>query len=398
MRQVTTTLKLKFLDLNQVKALTFAETTAAATDLANDLLKVPFAERKQLTTAKVVTPLKSALSNQVIRLLRGKAGKRVKGFKVFWPEVNNQNWKLCKVGDTYSVSFPTIQGDKRVPLFVNDAHYAEQLDRVLSGQDCERGTLKLMQLRGIWYAVLSITWEVPEVESTGRIGVDRGQHRLAVTVTLSGQCVFFDGAEVMHRRRQFQRLRMQLQKAGKYRAVKKLERREARWMREINHTISRRIVRFASAVDADVYLEDLSGIRQTSKQHRKNRSDAGTSRHTWAYYDLEQKLCYKMALAGRTMHKRPAQYTSQTDHRNGLIGKRKGHAFTGADGYQCDADWNAGFNLAKWDGFSCSLNLKEAAPVIGVVGSGSGVFDSPLNSMNAFEGEQLELFALPQVS
>ncbi|MEL6319270.1 MAG: RNA-guided endonuclease TnpB family protein, partial [Cyanobacteria bacterium J06626_14] len=242
MRRVTTTIKLKFLDLNQVKALAFAETTTAATDLANELVKMPLKERKQLTTAKVVTPLKSALSNQVIRILRGRAGKRVKGFKVFWPEVNNQNWKLSKVGDTYSVSFPTIQGVKRVPLAVSHAHYAEQLDRVLR-HDCSRGALKLMQLRGVWYAVLSITWDVPEVESTGRIGIDRGQNRLAVAVTITGQAVFFDGSEVMHRRRQFQRLRMQLQKAGKYRAVKRLEHRERRWMREVNHMISRRIVR-----------------------------------------------------------------------------------------------------------------------------------------------------------
>ncbi|MBE7384379.1 MAG: transposase [Leptolyngbya sp. SIO1E4] len=395
MKQVTTTLKLKFLDLNRVKALAFADTAEAATELANELVKLPLKERKQLTTAKVVTPLKSALSNQVIRILRGRAGKRVNAFKRFWPEVNNQNWKLCKVGKTYSVSFPTIQGDKRVPLEVADSHYAAQLDSVLAGVGT-RGTLKLMQLSGVWYAVLSITWDVPEVESTERIGVDRGQNRLAVAVTGKGRAVFFDGAEVVHRRRRFQRLRMQLQKAGKYRAVKKLERRERRWMREVNHTISRRIVRFAYAVNADVWVEDLSGIRQTSKQRRKNRSDAGTSRHTWAYYDLEQKLGYKLALTGRSMHKRPPNYTSKTDHRNGLIGKRNGHAFTGADGYQCDADWNAGFNLAKWDGFSCALELKEAMPVMGLVASGRGVFDSPLNSMNAFQMQQLTLF--PEVS
>ncbi|MEM1309616.1 MAG: RNA-guided endonuclease TnpB family protein, partial [Cyanobacteria bacterium P01_H01_bin.153] len=143
---------------------------------------------------------------------------------------------------------------------------------------------------------------VPEVESPERIGVDRGQNRLAVAVTSTGQAVFFDGSEVMHRRRRFQRLRMQLQKAGKYRAVKRLERRERRWMREVNHMISRRMVRFACAVNADVWVEELSGIRQSSQQRRKNRSDAGTSRHTWAYYDLEQKIDYKMSLAGRTRH------------------------------------------------------------------------------------------------
>ena len=392
MHQVTTTLKLKFFDLNQAKADMFAQTVEASTALANELLLVPHAKRKTLTTAQVVTPLKSALSNQVIRILKGKAGKRVKAFKVFWPEVNKQNWKVVKVGSTYSVSFPTVQGVKRVPIAVH-GHFAQPLDDIISG-DVEKGTLKLMHLRGVWYAMLSITQDVPEKESTQRIGVDRGQNNLAVAVTEDGRCLFFSGAEVMHRRRRFQQLRKQLQKAGKYRAVKKLERRESRWMREVNHTISRRIVRFAQSQNADLYLEDLSGIRQTSKQRKMSRSDAGTSRHTWAYYDLETKLAYKMALAGRATHKRRAAYTSKSDHRTGrLDGKRNRHTFTGADGYQCNADWNAAINIAQWDGFSCPLILNEAASVMGVVASAYGVFDTPLNSMNQ-TAQQLTLFPM----
>jgi len=381
MKRVTTTLKLKFLDLNAVKADLFAQTVSATTELANELLRLSPKERKALTTAKVVTPLKSALSNQVIRILKGKAGRRVKQFQVFWPEVNNQNWKLHKVGNTYSVSFPTIQGDKRVPLAVCGSHDAERLERVLAGQDCERGTLKLIRVRGAWYAVLSITWDVPEVNSTERLGVDRGQNRLAVAATRQGRAVFFEGGAVAHRRRHFQKRRAELQRAGKFRALKRPERKEARWMRAVNHTLSRRIVRFAKAVNADVWMEDLSGIRQ-SKQRRKTRSDAGKSRHTWAYDDLEQKIRYKLELAGRTLHKRPAAYTSRTDHRTGLLGKRNKHRFTGHDGYRCDADWNAAVNLAQWDGFSCPLSLKEAVPVMGTVGSGDGVLGNPLNSMN----------------
>lgn len=391
MGKVTTTLKLKFLALNGVKASMFAETVEASTELANSLLKVPFAERKKLTTAMVSTSLKSALSNQVIRILSGKAGNRVKSFKVFWPEVNKQNWKVCKAGETYSVSFPTVQGVKRVPIAVHP-HFAQQLDEIISGE-LEKGMLKLMCLRGSWYAMLSVTREVPDVESTQRIGIDRGQNNLAVAATVGGRCLFFSGKEVMHRRRQFQQIRKELQAAGKYRAVKKLERRESRWMCEVNHTISRRIVRFAESVGADVYLEDLSGIRQTSKQRKKNRSDAGTSRHTWAYYDLETKLSYKLALQGRQTHKRPAAYTSKSDHRTGrLDGKRNRHQFTGADGYQVNADLNAAINIAQWDGFSCALDLKEALPVMGIVVPADGVLDTPLNSMNALAGVQLVLF------
>ena len=140
MTQVTTTLKLKFFDLNRVKANMFEQTAAAATQLANELLRVPHSERKKLTTAQVVTPLKSALSNQVIRILKGKAGKRAKAFKVFWPEVNNQNWKVVKVGDTYSVSFPTVQGVKRVPIAVH-GYFTQQLDDIING-DVEKGLSK----------------------------------------------------------------------------------------------------------------------------------------------------------------------------------------------------------------------------------------------------------------
>jgi Putative transposase DNA-binding domain. len=289
MKRVTTTLKLKFLDLNAVKADLFAQTVSATTELANELLRLSPKERKALTTAKVVTPLKSALSNQVIRLLKGKAGKRAKQFQVFWPEVNNQNWKLHKVGNTYSVSFPTIQGDKRVPLAVCGSHDAERLERVLAGQDCERGTLKLIRIRGAWYAV-----------------------RLC--------CM--------------NRLKPLLRKAF-----------------SISLPIAKVLLHKASKVF----------VQQSH---------------------LEQKIRYKLELAGRTLHKRPAAYTSKTDHRTGLLGKRNKHRFTGQDGYRCDADWNAAVNLAQWDGFSCPLSLKEAVSVMGTVGSGDGVFGNPLNSMN----------------
>ena len=166
-------------------------------------------------------------------------------------------------------------------------------------------------------------------------------------------------------------------------------------MRAVNHTISSRLVRFADSMDADICLEDLSGIRQVSKQRKKNRSDAGTSRHTWAFYDREMKLAYKMALTGRQTHKRPAAYTSKTDHRSGkLDGKRRRHDFIGADGYTIHADLNAAMNIAQWDGFSCALELKEALPVMGGVVSADGVVDTPLNSMNQTEGQQLTLFPM----
>ncbi|MBW4532516.1 MAG: transposase [Pleurocapsa minor HA4230-MV1] len=411
--KVTTTLKLKFHSLNGVKAQMFAETTAACTELANELIKLPIAERKKLTTAQVrmhqsvarrdlpanagcvLTSLKSALANQVIRHCKGKAGKKTKKFKLLPPEVNCQNWRLFKVGDIYSVSFPTLHGIKRVPISVKSHYWQPILDRLLDNDPkLTKGTLKLCQYRNKWYALISITEEVPEVIVDNRVGVDRGQNQIAVAVPKKGFGLFFSGKQVKHRRRKFQQRRKQLQKAGKYRAVKRLEQKEQRWMRAVNHTVSRRIVDFADWQNADLMLEDLSGCRQTMKQRKKSRSDNAESRHAWAYYDLGQKLEYKMAKLGRQVHVRPPHYSSKTSSVNGVIGKRNGHWFKCTSGAILNSDFNAGKNLAIWDYRSCPVDFHRPAPVIDADNLLDGVFGNPQNSMNIINGraEQLCLF------
>ena len=393
--QVTTTLKLKFHNLNVVKASMFAETTSACTDLGNELLQLPIKERKKLTTAKVVTPLKSALANQVIRHCKGKAGKKTKKFKLLPPEINCQNWRLFKVSDVYSVSFPTLYGIKRVPITIKSRYWQPILDRLLSGDESlTKGTLKLCQFKGEWYALTSITEEVPDVIVDNRVGVDRGQNQIAVATGKKGFGLFFSGKQVKHRRRKFQQRRKQLQKAGKYRAVKKLKLEEQRWMRAVNHTVSRRIVDFADWQDADLILEDLLGCRQTMKQRRKSRSDNAESRHAWAYYDLGQKLEYKMAKLGRQVHVRPPHYSSKTSSVNGVIGKRNGYWFECTSGAKLNSDFNAARNLAIWDYRSCPVDSRKAVSVIGTDNLLDGVIGNPPNSMKIINGraEQLSLF------
>lgn len=395
--QVTTTLKLKFHNLNAVKASMFAETTSACTQLGNELLKLPIKERKKLTTAQVVTSLKSALANQVIRHCQGKAGKKTKKFKLLPPEVNCQNWRLFKVGDVYSVSFPTLYGIKRVPITIKSRHWQPILDRLLSGDELlTKGTLKLCQFKGKWYALVSITEEVPDVIGDNRVGVDRGQNQIAVATGKKGFGLFFSGRQVKHRRRKFQQRRMQLQKAGKYRAVRKLEQKEQRWMRAVNHTVSRQIVDFADWQDADLILEDLSGCRQTMKQRKKSRSDNAESRHAWAYYDLGAKLEYKMAKLGRQVHIRPPHYSSKTSCLNGVIGSRKGHWFECTSSAKLNSDFNAARNLAIWDYRSCPVDFQKPVSVMDTDNLLGGVIDNPPNSMNIINGRttaiQLSLF------
>ncbi|MFB2894341.1 RNA-guided endonuclease InsQ/TnpB family protein [Aerosakkonemataceae cyanobacterium BLCC-F50] len=392
MSQVTITLKLKFSHLNLAKAKLFGEMTEENTRLANWLLTVPLPERRKLTTAKVDTSLMSALANQTIRHTTSGTGKKVKQYKCLPPEINKQNWTIHKVGETYSLSFPTIKGTKRVPVEVASKHWQPILDRLLNYDTLiNKGSAKLIKHRNKWYAYISVTLEVPEVEATKRIGCDRGQNNLAVVAPAKGFGKFFNGKQVKHRRRHFQKRRQSLQEAKKFRALKKWNKKERRWMDAVNHTISRRIVRFAEYHNADVVIEDLEGCRDTMRQSRKNRSDNGESRHAWAYYSLEQKLGYKLTLKGLKLIKRPAPYTSKSCSTCSTIGTRKKHHFNCPNGHYHNADLNASRNLAQWDGFSCSLDLKRDAAAMASSGLENGLLGTTPNSMKGIlpSGEYL---------
>ncbi len=384
MAKVTTTIKLKFVSLNQSKAELFAQMTEENTSLANYLLSIPLPERRKLTTAHVVTNLMSALANQTIRHTTSNAGKKVKKYKTLPPEINKQNWSVHKVGDTYSLSFPTIKGTKRVPVGVTYYHWQPILDAlVCDDKSLEKGSIKIIKHRSKWQAFVSITQEVPEVETTNRIGCDRGQNNLAVVAPIMGFGKFFSGKEVKHRRRYFQKRRESLQKAKKFRALKRWNKKEQKWMEAVNHTVSRRIVRFAQFHNADVVVEDLENCRHTMKQKRSSRADAGESRQSWAYYSLEQKLDYKLAQVGLHLIKRPAPYTSRSCSTCGTLGNRHRHDFNCPHGHYHNSDLNAAHNLAQWDGFSCSLELQKAMSAMDVAASENGWFGNTPNSMNA---------------
>jgi transposase len=89
---------------------------------------------------------------------------------------------------------------------------------------------------------------------------------------------------------------------------------------------------------------------------------------------------YKAIRARVPVESVPAPYTSKSDHRNGVIGKRNGDWFKGFDGYRCHADWNASQNIGQWDGFSCPLDLQKAVSAMGIVDVEGEVNDSPLAS------------------
>ena len=379
MAELSITLKLPFYRLNKVKADEFERLTVINTQVANDLLKVSKAERRKITTAYFRhVEIGSAWINQTIRNTNAKT--KVKHFNRMWLEVNNQNFDVEKKGDLYTLGFNLLRGRKgRIPLEVHSASHTEILDKLIAGE-VKLGSLKLCKSKkGIWYALISVSMEVPDAVSvTQWIGVDRGQNNIAVAALPKGFGKFWKGGRVKNLRRQSQRTRQKLQEAKQLKEVKRLEQRERRTMTHINHVISKELVQFAKDFGMGLRFEDLSGIRQTSKQRKKNKSDAGNNRDSWAFYQLEQFTRYKAIRAGVPVESIPAAYTSKSDHRNGVIGKRNGDWFKGFDGYRCNADWNASQNIGQWLGFSCPLHLQEAVNVMLAADTGGGVNDSPL--------------------
>jgi len=379
MAELSITLKLPFYRLNQVKADEFERLSALNTQTANDLLKVEKSERKKLTSSAFKhVEIGSAWINQTIRNTNAKT--KAKHFKRMWLEVNNQNFEVSKQGDFYTVAFNLLRGRKgRIPLEVHSASHSEALDKLITGE-ANLGTLKICKSKkGIWYALISVSMEVPDAKEVECwIGVDRGQNNIAVAALPKGFGKFWKGGRVKGLRRQFQRTRKALQEAKQLKEVKRLEQRERRIMTQINHVISKELVQFAKDFDMGLRFEDLTGIRQTSKQRKKTKSDAGNNRHSWAFYQLEIFTRYKAIRAGIPVQSVPAPYTSKSDHRNGVIGKRNGDWFKGFDGYRCNADWNASQNIGQWLGFSCPLSLQSAVAAMAMADAESGVNDSPL--------------------
>ena len=378
MSKLTLTLKLPFYRLNACKADEFERLTLLNTQVANTLLKVDKSVRRKYTSKDFHhIEIGSMWMNQTIR--NTCALTKVKKFKRLPIEVNNQGYSVSRQGNLFTISLSLYRGrKKRIPLTVHSASHQETLEKIIN-EEARLGSLKISKSRkGIWYALISVSMDVPEPDLVnGWIGVDRGQNNIAVAALPNSFGKFWAGKQVKSLRRKFQLLRTELQQSKKLRKIKEIERRERRIMSHINHVISKQLVQLAKDYKMGLRFEDLSGIRQNSKQRKKTKSDPSKNRDHWAFYQLEVFTRYKAIRAGVPVESVPAAYTSKSDHRNGVIGKRIKHTFRGYDRYTCNADWNASQNIGQWLGFSCPLNLEKAVSVMDMDDSEVGVNGSP---------------------
>jgi len=194
------------------------------------------------------------------------------------------------------------------------------------------------------YVFVSITIKEPQlIQTTNHIGVDLNTtgHCAVMAVKETGK-VYKLGKKANHIHKKYKNIRKLFQKKGLYKIVKKSKNREQRIVKDLNHKISRFIVNKAVKEKAEIRLEDLKGIRQTTK----SRKSFKYALNSWSYYQLGQFIQYKALLAGIPVSFIEPAYTSKCCSKCGQLGERNDKSFKCLCGHVENADSNAAFNIA----------------------------------------------------
>lgn len=208
------------------------------------------------------------------------------------------------------VSIQTNDGRQIMP-WVCGAYQQAMLERV-------RGQADLIYRDGMFFLYVTIdVGDVPEGDPTEYLGVDLGRRNIAADSDGETFC----GAHNASLRKRHARLRRNLQRKGTVSAKRLLSarrRKEARYAADLNHRISKAIVRKATGTGRGIAVEDLTHIRTRTTVQRSQRR----AHHSWAFAQLRADLSYKAALAGVPMVAVDPRYTSQTCPACGCIDRK----------------------------------------------------------------------------
>jgi putative transposase len=220
--------------------------------------------------------------------------------------------------DQDEVSIWTLSGRRRIPFVCGDRQ--RELLKTRQGES------DLILFHNQFY--LSATCEVDEpipTEGKDVLGLDLG----VVNIAVDSDGHVYSGQTINQVRYRHRRLRAKLQsksaqdpnrkvKRAAKRLLKKLSGKEARFARQINHTISKQVVKLAQDTARDIALEDLSGIRERITVRRDQRATL----HSWSFYQLRSFLAYKSKLAGVKLVVVDPRNTSRTCPACGCISKQ----------------------------------------------------------------------------
>ncbi len=236
------------------------------------------------------------------------------------------------------VSIWTVGGRQRIS-FVCGERQKELLQN-------RRGESDLCLIDGKWYLFTACDVETPETKDVKEfLGIDMGIVNLAADSDgeiFSGDKVEKNRRKYLHRRRNLQKKQTKSAK----RKLKKISGRQARFQKDVNHCISKRIVQKAIDTGRGIAMEDLKGIRdRVTVRHAQQAQHAN-----WAFYQLRQFITYKAELKGVLIEFVDPRNTSRTCPKCGCVDKHNRPSQSIFHCVQCGfadlADHNAAVNIA----------------------------------------------------
>lgn len=218
-----------------------------------------------------------------------------------------------------------------------------------------QGEADLVYRHDKWYLLQVCNIPDPdERDVDAALGIDLGVNNIATTS--DGE--IYTSETIEKNRQRMSRLRRDLQKRGTKSArrhLKKLSGKQARFQKDVNHTISKRIVEKAERTNCLIGLEELTHINARTRVRGKgNRA----RRSNWAFAQLRQYIYYKAKLRGIPVVMVDPAYTSQRCFRCGhteRANRRSQSQFCCVScGHTDHADLNSTHNIAEraWAAFN----------------------------------------------
>ena len=337
---------------------TTLEMFAAACNYANQEVKPSITSKTTIQSLvyQTIREKYSLSANLAVRACarvganRKTAKKNQKPVKVFKPTSADYDARIFAFREKdWSVSLTLVGGREHIPIVASNYQIGKLKGKSpTSAQLCKHRD-------GNYYIHIQVKDEAPKpINSDNVIGVDLGRTDIAVTSDNKK----WSGKEIRDVRDKYSKQRANLQKRASKgtrssrrrcrQLLKRLSGREKRFQRHINHVISKTIVLDAQKSNSIVAIEDLTGIRNRTKQQPRSKTERRRS-NSWTFYQLRNFLEYKGLINGVEVVPVSPRYSSQTCHKCMHLGLRSGKRFkctnTGCS-WHGDADENASKNLS----------------------------------------------------
>jgi putative transposase len=294
-----------------------------------------------------------------------KAGRKVSAPKTERGSVRYDARTYRMEPENSIVGLSTVAGRIKVPFSVH-AQAKRWLDRATGFDSAD-----LVHRPSGWWLNVVLTIDPPQIAASGQtIGVDLGINRPAVLS--NGK--FLGQRRWKEIEKRYFRLRRSLQSKGSRSAkrhLRKMARRQARFRKDCDHVLSKRIVQNVEPGSIIVF-ENLTGIRSRTKQRsRKQRR----RHHGWSYAQLRTFTAYKAEEVGSRVEAVDPRKTSQRCSRCGFVHRRNRPTqslfLCLSCCFQINADLNASRNV-EWKyladpGISGFGGHPVSVPIVGLV-------------------------------